>query len=42
LGGQKKERFSQDVMIAVEESVKKSLLNVKKRYQTASKLTIKN
>ena len=31
------ERFSKDVMIAVEESVKKSLLNVKKRYRTASK-----
>jgi len=35
--GKYMERFSRDVMIAVEESVKKSLLNVKKRYRTASK-----
>jgi hypothetical protein len=35
--GKYMERFSKDVMIAVEESVKKSLLNVKKRYRTASK-----
>jgi len=35
--GRYMERFSRDVMIAVEESVKKSLLNVKKRYRTASK-----
>jgi len=35
------ERYSRDVMIAVEESVKKSLLNVKKRYQSASKSTAK-
>ena len=31
------ERFSKDVMIAVEESVKKSLVNVKKRYRTTLK-----
>ena len=31
------ERFSKDVMIAVEESVKKSLVNVKKRYRMAQK-----
>ena len=35
--GKYMERFSRDVMIAVEESVKKSLLNVKKRYRTAAK-----
>ena len=35
--GKYMERFSKDVMIAVEESVKKSLLNVKKRYRAASK-----
>jgi transcriptional regulator with XRE-family HTH domain len=35
--GKYMERFSRDVMIAVEESVKKSLVNVKKRYRTASK-----
>jgi len=31
------ERFSKDVMIAVEESVKKSLVNVKKRYRMMPK-----
>jgi transcriptional regulator with XRE-family HTH domain len=31
------ERFSKDVTIAVEESVKKSLVNVKKRYRMAQK-----
>ena len=40
--GKYMERFSKDVMIAVEESVKKSLLNVKKRYRTASRLASKN
>ena len=35
--GKYMERFSRDVMIAVEESVKKSLLNVRKRYRTAAK-----
>jgi len=35
--GKYMDRFTKDVMIAVEESVKKSLLNVKKRYRTASK-----
>jgi len=31
------ERYSKDVMIAVQESVKKSLLNVKKQYRIKSK-----
>ena len=35
--GKYMERFSKDVMIAVQESVKKSLLNVKKQYRTKSK-----
>jgi transcriptional regulator with XRE-family HTH domain len=35
--GRYMERFSRDVMIAVEESVKKSLQNVKKQYRAGSK-----
>jgi transcriptional regulator with XRE-family HTH domain len=36
------ERFSRDVTIAVEESVKKSLQNVKKQYLASSKRTRKS
>ena len=35
--GKHMERFSNDVMIAVQESVKKSLINIKKQYRTSSK-----
>ena len=35
------ERFTKDVTIAVQESVKKSLQNVNKQYQTASKHEIR-
>ena len=35
--GKNMERFSNDVIIAVQESVKKSILNIKKQYRSLSK-----